>query len=212
MKSTPRSEASSRKNAALTSIRKLRVASLLVVVALVIGATPLLVVLGSLFTFNVDVVASAVFSWIILVVVALVLGLVAIYAYLIPSAQGLAELKPEEFQTVSSLLVVGYVGGLLTTLLAVVLLALDFTGVTGRSPLVALLVVVLLVAGAVLLTVGWIGNIAYFLKLRDVFNSSAFLVAGVLLIIPLLSIISWILTYVEASSIERKILTGQIKL
>jgi hypothetical protein len=52
----------------------------------------------------------------------------------------------------------------------------------------------------------------YFLKLRDVFNFSVFLVAGILLIIPLLSIISWILTYIEASSIEKKILIGQIKL
>ena len=196
----------------LSGVRKLKVAALMIVTSILLGSAPLLAVLGSLFTFNVDVVVSVILSYIALVFVALVLLLAAVYAFLLPSSRTMAVWRPEEFSTVYSLLLAGYAGGLVSTVIALIMLVLDAIGVTSGDPIVVLLVVLLLVIGIVLFIVGWIGNIAYFLKLRDVFNSSVFLVAGILLIIPLLSIISWILTYIEASSIEKKILIGQIKL
>jgi hypothetical protein len=203
---------SSGKDLVLSGFRKLKVAALMIVTSILLGSAPLLIVLGSLFTFNVDVVVSVILSYIALVFVALILLLAAVYAFLLPSSRTMAVWRPEEFSTVYSLLVAGYAGGLVSTVIALIILVLDAIGVTSGDPIVVLLVVLLLVLGIVLFIVGWIGNIAYFLKLRDVFNSSVFLVAGILLIIPLLSIISWILTYIEASSIEKKILIGQIKL
>jgi hypothetical protein len=203
---------SSGKDLVLSGVRKLKVAALMIVTSILLGSAPLLIVLGSLFTFNVDVVVSVILSYIALVFVALILLLAAVYAFLLPSSRTMAVWRPEEFSTVYSLLVAGYAGGLVSTVIALIILVLDAIGVTSGDPIVVLLVVLLLVLGIVLFIVGWIGNIAYFLKLRDVFNSSVFLVAGILLIIPLLSIISWILTYIEASSIEKKILIGQIKL
>jgi hypothetical protein len=184
----------------------------MIATSILLGSAPLLAVLGSLFTFNVDVVVSVILSYIALVFVALILLLAAVYAFLLPSSRSMAVWRPEEFSTVYNLLVAGYAGGLVSTVIALIILILDAIGVTSGDPIVVLLFVLLLVIGIVLFIVGWIGNIAYFLKLRDVFNSSGFLVAGILLIIPLLSIISWILTYIEASSIEKKILIGQIKL
>jgi hypothetical protein len=203
---------SSGKDLVLSGVRKLKVAALMIVTSILLGSAPLLAVIGSLFTFNVDVVVSVILSYIALVFVALILLLAAVYAFLLPSSRTMAVWRPEEFSTVYSLLVAGYAGGLVSTVIALIILVLDAIGVTSGDPIVVLLVVLLLVLGIVLFIVGWIGNIAYFLKLRDVFNSSGFLVAGILLIIPLLSIISWILTYIEASSIEKKILIGQIKL
>jgi hypothetical protein len=203
---------SSGEDLVLSGVRKLKVAALMIVTSILLGSAPLLAVLGSLFTFNVDVVVSVILAYIALVFVALVSLLAAVYAFLLPSSRTMAVWRPEEFSTVYSLLLAGYAGGLVSTVIALIMLVLDAIGVTSGDPIVVLPVVLLLVIGIVLFIVGWIGNIAYFLKLRDVFNSSVFLVAGILLIIPLLSIISWILTYIEASSIEKKILIGQIKL
>jgi hypothetical protein len=74
-------------------------------------------VLGSLFTFNVDVVVSVILSYIALVFVALILLLAAVYAFLLPSSRTMAVWRPEEFSTVYSLLVAGYAGGLVSTVI-----------------------------------------------------------------------------------------------
>jgi len=203
-------------SAVLSGLRKLKTGSLLIVVAVIILGGSLLALLGSIFTFNVDVVVATLLSWMLLSLIALVLTLVAVYAYLVPSAWSLAKWKPEEFSVISNLLVIGYIGGLVSTLLALVLLIADVTGITGGSIVVLLLIIVLAIAGVILIFIGWIGNVVYFLKLRDAFNSSTFLVAGILLVlsplIPLLSIITWILTYIEASSLEKKLISGLMKI
>ena len=216
MESTSHTEFSPAMSAVLSGLRKLKTGSLLIVVAVIILGGSLLALLGSIFTFNVDVVVATLLSWMLLSLIALVLTLVAVYAYLVPSAWSLAKWKPEEFSVISNLLVTGYIGGLVSTLLALVLLIADVTGITGGSVVVLLLIIVLAIAGVILLFIGWIGNVVYFLKLRDAFNSSTFLVAGILLVlsplIPLLSIITWILTYIEASSLEKKLISGLMKI
>jgi len=216
MESTSHTEFSPAMSAVLSGLRKLKTGSLLIVVAVVILGGSLLALLGSIFTFNVDVVVATLLSWMLLSLIALVLTLVAVYAYLVPSAWSLAKWKPEEFSVISNLLVIGYIGGLVSTLLALVLLIADVTGITGGSIVVLLLIIVLAIAGVILIFIGWIGNVVYFLKLRDAFNSSTFLVAGILLVlsplIPLLSIITWILTYIEASSLEKKLISGLMKI
>jgi len=216
MESTSHTEFSPAMSAVLSGLRKLKTGSLLIVVAVIILGGSLLALLGSIFTFNVDVVVATLLSWMLLSLIALVLTLVAVYAYLVPSAWSLAKWKPEEFSVISNLLVIGYIGGLVSTLLALVLLIADVTGITGGSIVVLLLIIVLAIAGVILIFIGWIGNVVYFLKLRDAFNSSTFLVAGILLVlsplIPLLSIITWILTYIEASSLEKKLISGLMKI
>ncbi|MEM4613964.1 MAG: hypothetical protein QXJ56_08445, partial [Ignisphaera sp.] len=72
------------------------------------------------------------------------------------------------------------------------------------------------VIGGILFLIGYIGNIIYFFKLKDVFNSTIFLVAAILLIIGIFigitQFIAWILTFVETRSIESKISSGAIQI
>lgn len=76
--------------------------------------------------------------------------------------------------------------------------------------------VAIAVIGGILFLIGYIGNIIYFFKLRDVFNSSIFLVAAILLIlgifVGILQFIAWILIFIETKSIESKISSGAIQI
>jgi len=63
---------------------------------------------------------------------------------------------------------------------------------------------------SLIMFIGLIGNALYFAKLRDLFNTSAFLLAALFLF--MLPIVAWIFSYVEAGSLANKIESGEVKL
>jgi len=66
----------------------------------------------------------------------------------------------------------------------------------------------LAITGGIMLLAGLIGIIIYFLRLKDMFNSTPFLITAILLaasvLIPV-GFIAWILAFAEASLLEKKI-------
>lgn len=130
------------------------------------------------------------YGWLVvslaLLIIGAVLALVGFYARFVPGVGELARARPE-FGTASSLIKVGYLGGLILLVISAVLL-------------VVLVGVVLILVGLVFLLVGHIGAAVLCFKLNDVYRSSLYLAAGILLIvsifIPILGFVSWILLYV----------------
>jgi len=161
---------------------------------------------------------GAVTVFMILLIVGLILGLVAIFAKLIP---GLGKLKQwrAEFSTAHTLVKIGMAWGLILLLLAIVLgLGIIIASVAAQSLggvlIGAGLAFILVIIGLILLLIGCIGIILACFNLNSVFRESMYLVAGVLFIVSLiislagilvpgswvvpeiLSLISWILIYV----------------
>jgi len=209
---------SSARGVVVDGLRKLKLAALLQIIAAIlagVSAIMLLELLGSLLfpvpghrAIGFRIIAIAGIWWIALAVVALILAIVGIYLYLLPSAKRFASWRSEEFSTPSQLMGIGYLWGAIVLLIALLIVAVGAVSLTSGMVLGG---AVLVIVGGILLLIGWIGNLIYFFRLRDAFNSTLFLVAAILLIIsifvPILGFIAWILTYVEADSLEKKIAT-----
>lgn len=122
----------------------------------------------------------------VLTVVGAVLALVGFYARFIPGVGELARVKPE-FSTASTLIKVGYLGGLILVVAGILLL-------------LVLVGILLIVLGLVFLLVGHIGTSILCFKLKDVYQSSLYLIAGILFIVsifvPVLAAVSCVLLYV----------------
>jgi hypothetical protein len=194
----------------LEGLRKLRTAALLQIIAVVIATAASFSALGALLTGNALAILAAGASTIALALIAIVLLLVAVYAFLLPSAKSFASWRPAEFSTPSKLLRIGFLWGLVVVLIAL-LLAL--------TVILVLVALALAVVGVILVIIGWVGLIIYFFKLRDAFNSTLFLVAAILtilVIVPvvggILGFIAWILVLVESGTIMKRIESGEIKL
>jgi len=167
-------------------------------------------------------VITAILSFLIVAIVAVILLLISIYFYLVPSAKQFVMWRPLDFSTPSKLMRLGYVGGALTLLTAFILLII---AIVPQIPVIALVSMVLIIVGFILLLIGRIGVIIYFFRLRDAFNSTIFLITAILLIIALvvtfipivsalaviLELIVWVLVFIEANSLRDKITSGTIQ-
>ncbi len=147
----------------------------------------------------------------ILSIIGITLSIISVF-YLLSSVKKFVDWKPIDFSTPRKLLI-GYLYGVIILLIGIVVAAvLLFTGI----PSLALTMgVAFTVGGLIFLFVGWIGLIILFFRLKDVFNSSLFLIAGILValfiaVIP--QLVAWILVYVETSTLEKKIESGLIQL
>lgn len=135
---------------------------------------------------------------VILLPVGAVLALVGFYSKFIPGAGNLARANPE-FTTSSTLIKIGYLWGLVLTIVGVVLT-------------VFLVGIFLVLAGVILIVLGYIGVVIMCFKLNDIYRNTLYLVAGILFIIailvPVLGAISWILLYVALGDTINKIQTA----
>jgi len=171
--------------------------------------------MGTLLTLNLEAILAAVgLTWVITMFIAVILAFIAVFTYLVPSAGDLAEWRPDEFSTPSKLMKIGYIGGLALVVIAVLSL---IVAVPAEATLIVLGAIGLVILGGVLALIGWIGNIIYLFKLNGVFKETLFLVAAILLIISIfiagvLAFIAWILIYVGAGSVEKKIVSGEIQI
>jgi hypothetical protein len=184
------------------ALDKLRMASLLLIIATIMVAVASFSMLGALFTGNIFAVLAGGVAVIAVAIIGFIIILVSVYGYLLPSVNQFATWRPQEFSTARTLIRVGYIAGpiLMIIGLATIFIVIGFA---------------LIVIGGILLLVGEIGVIILLFKLRDAFNSTLFLVAAIFAIlgifIPLLDFIAWILVFVESGSVKSKILAGSIQ-
>ncbi|MEM4814159.1 MAG: DUF973 family protein [Ignisphaera sp.] len=197
----------------LSALSKLRIASLLLVIATLITVASSLSLLTTLFTFNIVAMLTMGAGVLVAILIGLVLIVVGVYVFLLPSAKQFATWRPTEFSTASKLLRIGYIWGVAILILALLVI---IAGAVSLNLGIAFGGLAIAVIGGIFFLIGYIGNIIYFFKLKDVFNSTIFLVAAILLIIGIFigitQFIAWILTFVETRSIESKISSGAIQI
>ena len=132
-------------------------------------------------------------------VAGLVLALIAVYMKLIPAAEDFSAYDAE-FSTASSLIKIGFIVGIIL-------------GIVGALTLILGIGVVVLMIAYVLIIVGIVGLAILCFKINDKLGSGVFIAAGILFIISIipflliLAFIGWILVYVEASTLLRKVTT-----
>ncbi|HDJ51477.1 MAG TPA: DUF973 family protein [Thermoprotei archaeon] len=140
------------------------------------------------------------------IIVGAVLGLVAIYLYLVPAFRELENFSSKDFGTASTMVRVGYVWGLILLLIGLVVLII---GAAVSSAAVIILGALGLVVGIILLIIGEIGVIVGMFNLNSVLRESMFLVAGILFIVSIfvgiLGFIAWILVYIGADNQFKKL-------
>jgi len=184
-------------------------AALLQIIAVVIATAASFSALGALLTGNILAILATGASTIALALIAIVLLLVAVYVFLLPSAKSFASWRPAEFSTPSKLLRIGFLWGVNSST----------NSATASTNILVLVALAVAVIGVILVIIGGVGLIICFFRLRDAFNSTLFLVAAILtilIIVPavggILGFIAWILVLVESGTIMKRIESGEIKL
>lgn len=133
-------------------------------------------------------------TMIALVIAGSIIGLVGLYAYFIPGTAKLASIDPR-YSTTATLIKVGYIWGLILLIVG--------------TPLVLLFVgLPIVIAGLILLLLGYIGVIIVCFRLSEVEQCTLYVVAGVLFIIaifvPIIGFVAWVLLYVALEDSIRK--------
>jgi hypothetical protein len=134
--------------------------------------------------------------------VIIILGFYAVYGKLVPGASKLAYYS-SEYSTASSLIKIGFIGGLITVLIAV----LALFGVAVSIGFIVLAVILLIVA-FILFLLGRIGLIVLCFKLNSEFEEGTILAAGIIFIISIflsIDFVGWILLYVGLGSVIKKL-------
>jgi hypothetical protein len=210
---SPQPQPPSYKEEVLAALSKLKIASILLIIATLIASISSLTLLSVIFTFNIAAIVATGLGTLAAALVGLILIIIAVYVFLLPSAKQFTKWKPAEFSTPSKLLRIGYIWGIVTLIIA---LLITIIGAVTMNLLIVFSGIGIAIIGGILFLVGYIGNIVYFFKLKDAFNSTIFLVAAILLIIGIFigitQFIAWILAFVETRAIENKITSGAIQI
>jgi hypothetical protein len=210
---SPQPQPPSYKEEVLAALSKLKIASILLIIATLIASISSLTLLSVIFTFNIAAIVATVLGTLAAALVGLILIIIAVYVFLLPSAKQFTKWKPAEFSTPSKLLRIGYIWGIVTLIIALLIMII---GAVTMNLLIVFSGIGIAIIGGILFLVGYIGNIVYFFKLKDAFNSTIFLVAAILLIIGIFigitQFIAWILAFVETRAIENKITSGAIQI
>ncbi len=230
-------ESSERIHRAIEGLAKLKRASLLMVVSWILGVVALAVIVVSVVfgvlhgalamgprpqsveeAFNMVMrLLGAAIGGIAILIVSLIIQLIAVFALLVPSFRRLRDYNATLFGTPSTLVSVGYIGG-------VVLLLASVGGLTAsvfaRSIGGVLMSAILLILGLILLVfIGKIGVIVGCFRMKNEFGESLFLASGIVLIISIitmfvphgtvvssvLSFIAWIMMYIASGSALKKL-------
>ncbi len=130
-----------------------------------------------------------------LIVVGAIIALIGFYTDFIPGTGSLAQVNPE-FSTASSLIRIGYLWGLILSLVGAILTLL----IVG---------IFILIIGFVFLLIGFIGIIILCFKLNDEYSNALYLIAGIFFILNIflgfLGIVAWILLYVALGETIKKL-------
>ncbi|MFN3268088.1 MAG: DUF973 family protein, partial [Zestosphaera sp.] len=152
-------------------------------------------------------VFTAVVGAVILIIIGGIIALIGLFSRFIPGVRDLANANPK-FSTASTLIRIGYIWGLILLIIGLIL-AIFIIGIP------------ILLVGAILLLIGLIGTIVLCFKLKDVYQNSLYLVAGIFFILYIFitmsrilsvftaipEIIGWILIYIALGDTIRKLQT-----
>lgn len=206
-------------------MRKLKTAALLQIIAWILVTAAIIIGYGSILAVlsmsigvspehgmpphvigHLGIATGALAGTVIAGLAGFVLVIVATYGYLLPASSRFAEFDQEKYGTVSTLLKVGYLGGLLTVIGGIVV---TVVGVLARLLGFVIVGLIVAVVGLILFIVGYIGLILLMFKLREDTGDDTFLVAGILFIIgifvSMLAVVAWILVYVAAKPEARPV-------
>ncbi len=205
MSYTPMQPASAMQQEFTEGLRKLKTAALIYIIsALLVGLGFTAAMMSGL-----GGIKGLVFGGVGLLVAAIVgaiLGLIALFGFLIPAFSHLRNADPSAFGTPATLVKIGYAVGFILIIIALVLIV--SVTVTG-NPGMVIGGMGLFFLGAIFLLIGLIGVAIGMFKLKDKTDESLFLVAGILFIIGIfigiLTFIAWILVFVGANSALNKL-------
>ncbi|MCD6324082.1 MAG: DUF973 family protein [Desulfurococcales archaeon] len=135
-----------------------------------------------------------------------VLGLIALFLYLIPAFTRFKDVDQVRFGAPAQMLSIGYTIGYILLLLGFISIIL--AAITKAIPLI-LATMVIIVIGGLLLLIGVIGLIIGTFRLKDMIHDSLFTVAGILLIIGIfisyVTFVAWIIIFIASTQAMSKL-------
>ncbi len=192
----------------VSGLRKIKDAALLNIISYILVAAFYIIAFYSIMTFP---PASLIIGFIVLIV-ASILSLIALFAFLIPGFEDLRDYDPSNFNTSCILIKIGFAGGLILVIVAIALVfylisigvsiytithpmfymhhtftvnvAISETYVGNMLILIGI-VELLFIISLVLLLIGYVGLIIGMFKLKDVTGEDLFLAAAILFIISI---------------------------
>ncbi|NPB00412.1 MAG: DUF973 family protein [Crenarchaeota archaeon] len=195
----------------VSGLRKLREAAMLYIISYVLVLGFYLCLFYALaFAFTGLLVIA-----LIVLITSVILGLVALFAFLIPSFQDLRDYDPSNFGTSCTLVKIGFIGGFIVLIISIALVFYMISiGISiyslmhhviyihqnltmrmssfemystymGSLMMIVGALEILILASLILLFIGYIGIIIGMFKLKDVTGEDLFMVAGILFIISL---------------------------
>ncbi len=187
-------------------LQKLKTASLLYIIsALLTGLGFTATLLGG-FSFGKTGAIMGGIGVLAAAIVGAILGLVALFAFLVPAFSHFRNSDPSMFGTAATLVKIGYAVGFI---LFIIGMALIISAIVTLNPGMVFGGLGLSVIGAIFLLIGLIGLIIGMFKLKDKTDETLFLVAGILFIIGIfvgiLQFIAWILVFVATNSTLNKL-------
>jgi hypothetical protein len=200
----------------LSGLRNLKMASLLQIVSSLLIGIPALIFIGALFSLNLRAIMGVGIIWFVLLFAGVILALISVYVFLLRSVNQFASQNPEKFSTPEKLIKIGYLGGAIVMSLGVLMIILGIAYIAISYRFEALGIVGtgglgLLGIGSLLSFIGFIGLIMYFLGLKDMLNSTLFLVAAIFtlisMFIPITGFVAWILAFIETNTLESKLVS-----
>jgi len=213
----------------IRGIEKLKNAALLYIMTYIIIAGFYVALFEGFLSHNAVVLITS----IVLIIVAVIIGFIALFMFLIPSFSDLRDYDYSKFNTPYVLLKIGLIGGLLALFIgaALIIIAVSISvksilvmhhwaymseisfmmfspAYVYNAIVIAYIGEILVLVSLILLIVGYVGIIIGLIRLKDVTGEDLFLAAAILYIIgifiQLLIFIAWILIYVGArSSLQR---------
>ncbi len=201
---TPTQPAQYTQQELIEGLRKLKTASLIYIIsALLVGVGFTAAMMG--FAFG---AGGAVFGGVGVLAAAIVgalLGLIALFAFLIPAFSHLKNADPSMFGTPATLVKIGYAVGFILFIIGV---GLIMSVIATGNPAMVFGGLGLFALGGIFLLIGLIGVAIGMFKLKDKTGETLFLVAGILFIIGIfvgiLQFIAWILVFIGANSAINK--------
>ncbi len=192
----------------IEGLRKLKTASLIYIISALLVGIGFTAAMMSGFAFGKEGAILGGVGVLAAAIVGALLGLVALFAFLIPAFSHLKNADPSMFGTPATLVKIGYAVGFVLFIIGI---GLIITVITTKNPSMVLGGLGLLALATIFLLIGLVGVAIGMFKLKDKTGESLFLVAGILFIIGIfigiLQFIAWILVFVGANSAINKLST-----
>ncbi len=190
-------------------LEKLKKAALLYIVSALLTGIGSMALLSSGALSGATGALSRAIGMFVAALVGAILGLAALFAFLVPSFSSLRNYDTSRFGTPAKLVKIGYGGGLVLFFIAMLLFV---AAIYAKSLGVVFAGLGLFGIASILLFIGMIGIIMGMFKLKEITGEGLFTAAGVLFIVgifvSILTFVAWILVFVAAGKALNRIGAG----